>query len=320
MSHRQDDVASLNARDATEWLRLARRGEMEAAWQLSDAIRTRTPRCSDGRVPRHLQQIWDGTPLDGRRVLIRCYHGLGDTIQFIRYVPKVAALAREVIVWAQPRLLPVLRTLPGDVRLLALHDGTPQADFDVDIEVMELPYAFRTGLTTIPVTVPYLDVTPTRLEHDGRLRVGIVWRAGDWDDSRSIPFDRLSGLMTVPGVCWYSLQHDVRQTEAHPQLQPLDNSTILITAEHMRALDLVISVDSMPAHLAGALGVATWILLPAHADWRWLEGRNDTPWYPTMKLFRQVRSGDWQAPLEEVRRGLVAECARNTHRQNSIAR
>ena len=306
MPDRQLELERLNASDAREWLRLARHGDLATAWTLSDRIRARTPPRHDAGLPRHLQQIWDGTPLSGRRVLIRCYHGLGDTIQFSRYIPAVRSVAREVIVWAQPRLLPILQTLPNGVGLLPLHDGSPEVDYDLDVEIMELPYVFRTTLSTIPSAVPYLHATPTPLIADERLRVGVVWRAGDWDDRRSIPFDLLGSLFTVPDVCWYCLQHDPQRPEQHPKLRALDNATILRSAEHMRALDLVISVDSMPAHLAGALGIQVWTLLTHGPDWRWMEERGDTPWYPTMRLFRQTRPGDWQSLLEQVRGALLA--------------
>jgi hypothetical protein len=301
----QAEIERLNAGDAREWVRLASQGDLVTAWTLSDRIRARTPPRPDASVPRHQQQIWDGTPLSGRRVLIRCYHGLGDTIQFIRYIPDVRSLAREVIVWAQPRLLPILHTLPSRVRLLPLHDGSPEVEYDVDVEIMELPYVFRTTVSTIPSAIPYLTATPTPLLADECLRVGVVWRAGDWDDRRSIPFDLLGSLFTVPDVCWYCLQHDPQRREQHPNLHALDNATILRSAEHMRALDLVISVDSMPTHLAGALGIPVWTLLAHCPDWRWMEERGDTPWYPTMRLFRQTRPGDWPSLLEQVRCALL---------------
>jgi hypothetical protein len=318
MSDIQPAIERLNSGDAREWLRLARQGDLAGAWTLSDRIRARTPPRHDAGVPRHLQQIWDGTPLSGRRVLIRCYHGLGDSIQFSRYIPEVRSLAREVIVWAQPRLLPILHTLRRDIRLLPLHDGSPEVDYDLDVEIMELPYLFRTSLSTIPTAVPYLDAAPTPLIADERLRVGVVWRAGDWDDRRSIPFDLLGSLFTVPHVCWYCLQHDPHRREQHPNLRALDNTTVLRSAGHMRALDLVISVDSMPAHLAGALGLPIWTLLAHTADWRWMDGRSDSPWYPTMRLFRQPRPDDWQSLLEQVRGALGESIASSRAREAQL--
>src|SRR3712207_6559067 len=140
-----------------------RRGEFEAAWALSDAVLRARAGVPCWHLPRHLQYIWDGTPLAGKRVLVRCYHGLGDTIQFIRYVPLVSAIAAEVIVWAQPALIPILRTVRGIGRLLPLHTGAPAVEYDLDVEVMELPHVFRTTLATLPAEVPYLHVEPVPL-------------------------------------------------------------------------------------------------------------------------------------------------------------
>ena len=293
----------LNARDAAAWMRLARCGDFESAWRISDRIRARSDHVGDPTQPRHQQQIWDGTPLNGRRVLIRCYHGLGDTIQFIRYAPLVQALGSEVIVWAQPALLPLLRSASGINRLLPLHDGTPGVDYDVDVEVMELPYVFRTTLASVPATVPYLSTDVAPIASRG-VRVGLAWRAGDWDTRRSIAFPQLAPLLEYPGVCCYSLQLDARPDERHGQLTPLEVQGVVRTGRAMRGLDVVVTIDSMTAHLAGALGVAVWTLLPHEADWRWLEERRDSPWYPTMRLFRQPVAGDWNSVIDEVRESL----------------
>jgi hypothetical protein len=248
--------------------------------------------------------VWNGSPLHGRRVLVRCYHGLGDTLQFIRYAPLVSAVAREVTVWAQPELLPLLRTVSGVGRLLPLDDGTPDVDYDVDVEVMELPHVFRSTLSTIPVNVPYVTAPRASLIDRGT-RVGLVWRAGRWDPCRSIPFELIAALLDVPGLRCYQLQHGAGPEARHQNLCPLDNATIVQTAQYMRGVDLVITIDSLPAHLAGALGVPVWTLLHHRADWRWLERRNDSPWYPTMRLFRQPAPGEWRTVVDEVRRALV---------------
>ena len=161
-------------------MRHMRSGEWERAWRVSDSLRPSPTASFDPAVPRHQQAVWHGASLEGKRVLIRCYHGLGDTVQFIRYAPRVAAVAREVIVFAQPVLLPLLSRVAGIDRLLPLHDGEPEAEYDVDVEVMELPYLFRDTPETIPSRVPYFDVEPAPRRTDGALAVGLVWRAGDW--------------------------------------------------------------------------------------------------------------------------------------------
>jgi hypothetical protein len=287
-----------DAEDACTWLLRMRQGDFEAAWQASDRIRRRRAGHRNWTIPRHLQQVWDGTPFDRRRVLIRCYHGLGDTIQFIRYASLVRATAREVIAWVQPALVPLLRAASGIDTVLPLHDGAPDADYDVDIEVMELPYAFRTTVATIPGEVPYLTATPVVIQ-GGRPRIGVVWRAGEWDEARSLNFRDLCPLFDEPGT-WISLQYGRRRYESHARLQVMGVSEIERLASVIAALDLIISIDSMPAHLGGALGTPVWTLLPQHADWRWMEHRRDTPWYPTMRLFRQSHGG-WPSVINEIR-------------------
>lgn len=236
-----------------------------------------------------------------KRVLIRCHRGLGDTIQFIRYAPLVKALGAEVIVSAQAELIPLLQTMPAIDRLVAQDgDGQPPR-YDVDIEIMELPYALRTSQSTIPAETPYLHVPKSTLPTGERLAVGIVWAAGDWDRRRSIPLPQLAPVASVSGVKLFAFQRGVAlgQTE-HLPINHLNWSDVVHEAALLRALDLLISVDTMPAHLAGALGVPVWLLLHAHADWRWMKERDDSPWYPTMRLFRQSHEGMWQSVLERV--------------------
>lgn len=290
------------------WLHHMRRGEFAQAWRCADAdLRARTGRPC-WHWPRHLQYVWDGRPLAGRRVLVRCYHGLGDTIQFVRYAPLLRQVAAEVIVWAQPELLPLLATAPGIGQLLPLHDGTPEATYDVDVEIMELPHVFRTTLATIPATVPYLHVEPKRLAaSNDKLAVGLVWQAGDWDARRSVPFELLAPLAAVPGVQLYILQANAGAAGWQPGIgQHPGEFDLYDYARVLRGLDLLLTVDSMPAHLAGALGVPVWTLLPADADWRWLSGRADSPWYPTMRLFRQAQPGQWAPVVAQVAAALQA--------------
>jgi hypothetical protein len=303
----------MHDRDADLWLQAARAGDFATAWSISDRIRARTTNRGDPALPRHLQQIWDGTPVEGRRVLVRCYHGLGDTIQFARYLPALHTIAREVIVWAQPALLDLLATLPGAVTLLPLHDGAPDVPYDVDLEIMELPYVFRSTLETIPAAVPYLRAPSAfAREPRERPRIGVVWRAGDWDDTRSIPFRQLLPLFESGYAEWWSLQRECRDEERHADLHWLEGEagagadTIAGTAALIQQMDLVISIDSMPAHLSGALGVPVWTLLPHRADWRWLTDRDDTPWYPTMRLFRQAHAGDWAGVIADVTQSVAA--------------
>jgi hypothetical protein len=298
------------------WMRHMRRGEWSRAWRISDALLRARAGARDWHRPRHQQAVWDGTPLDGRRVLLRCYHGLGDTIQFIRYAPRVASIAAGLTVWAQPALIPLLRTMPGIGRLLPLHDGTPEVAYDVDVEVMELPHVFRTTLGTLPAGIPYLHPPRRPALGSGRdLAVGLVWRSGDWDgDRRSIPFALLAPLVSVPGVVLHILQRGPGLEERPPGFGILSGSDdVLEAAALMASLDLVVTVDTMPAHLAGALGLPVWTLLAHDADWRWMEGRDDSPWYPTMRLFRQPHPGAWDAVVARLRAelGVMAAARRD---------
>ena len=283
---------------ADAWVAHMRRGEFEQAWRISDALLRLGPLPPD--TPRHGQVVWNGAAIDGRRVLVRCYRGLGDTIQFIRYAPLIRAHAATLTVWAQPRLIPLLEHVPGIDVLLPVHEGEVGVPYDVDAEVMELPYVFRSSLESIPADVPYIHVEPAVLPPSERPRVGLVWSASDWTPQRSLPFAMLSPLLPLP-VTWYILQAPPGLRDCSPGLGTVAGTDdILELARVMRALDLVISIDSMTAHLAGALATPVWTLLPARADWRWLERRDDTPWYPSMRLFRQERQGEWDSVLERV--------------------
>jgi hypothetical protein len=317
MAHRADGAAAtdgVDLGDGEAWRRHMLRGDFASAWEISDAVLRARAGTPCWHLPRHEQYVWDGTPFDGRRVLVRCYHGLGDTLQFIRYAPLLRAVAAEVIVWAQPTLLPLLRTVRGIDRLLPLHDGAPDVAYDIDVELMELPHAFRTTLDTVPADVPYIHVPPASLPRDGRLTVGVTWSAGDWDRRRSMPVDLLAPLAAVPGVALHALQRGPALAAWPDAFGPVSGSDdALEAARVMRALDLVISVDSMPAHLAGALGVPVWTLLQHDPDWRWMARGDRSPWYPTMRLFRQPRAGAWELVIDRVAHALAREAATPVH-------
>jgi hypothetical protein len=279
------------------WFEAMRRGDFAAAWDISDAIiAARAPDEQCWHLPRHEQWVWDGRPLDDQRVLVRCYHGLGDTIQFARFLRRLDVITRDTTVWAQAALLELLATLPGTRRLLPLHDGTPEVEYDVDIEIMELAHAFRATADSVGAYVPYFNVVA-----DARpattFAVGVAARAGDWDARRSIPADLMLRVAELPRLTLFNLQVDPPLTGI-PDLSTPDVTEL---ARRLRALDLVITPDTMLAHLAGALAVRTWTLLPADADWRWMSAdRTSSPWYPTMRLFRQRVPGDWSSVIDEV--------------------
>ena len=275
-------------------------GDFERAWQITDALESsrRAGVCQPG--PHHL--LWDGTPIEGRRVLVRCRHGLGDTIQFLRYVPALLRVAGDVYVDVQPALRALVNGMQG---FRPFGAELPE----VEIESMELPYYFRTVAETIPGAVPYLPALeissayPPFTRADGHYKVGLIWSSGGWDCSRSIPPDCLAPLQAAEGVQFYSLQQGAASRDPIPlsvvALSPRTEE-VRAAAAAMLEMDLVITVDTMTAHLAGALGRPVWTLLPYRADWRWMRGRDDSPWYPTMRLFRQRSPGNWHEAIASV--------------------
>jgi hypothetical protein len=287
-----------------------RRGDFELAWQISDSVLRERLCISSNYRPRKTKSLWTGTPLAGKQVSIRCYHGLGDTIQFIRYALLLQANTAQLTVWAQSTLITLLQTVRGIDRILPLHRRTAEGEHEVDVEVMELPYIFRTTLETIPAAVPYIEVDAAPMVEEN-LVVGIAWRGGYWDRRRDISFSLIRNLAEIPGVTFYVFAKISRQCHDRFKRVIDYHSDALTTARIMRGLDLVISIDSMLAHLARALGLPTWTLLSTEADWRWMEDREDSPWYPTMRLFRQSRPGEWEPVLERV----AVELARLTNQR-----
>jgi hypothetical protein len=293
---------------ADPWMTAMRRGEFETAWQISDEVlaKRREQRVDCSRWPRHQQFIWDGSPLRDRHVLVRCYHGFGDSIQFVRLLEPLRGLAQEITLWVQPALLELMREVRGVDHLLALHDSAPDVAHDVDMELMEVAHALRVHEAQLPGRIPYLHVASTERTLDPRaFNVGLAWQSGDWNERRSIPTAMLRRLADVPNVRFHSLQFPL-------QALPFDADTMACAdiyrmAQRMSHLDLVISVDTMVAHLAAALALPTWLLLNRDADWRWQVGRSDSPWYPTMRLFRQT-STPWAPVLEQAHAALV-ECS-----------
>lgn len=304
------------------WMCFMLRGDLESAWRetdLTEAAR-RSANSTQSHLPLHLRRVWDGSSLEGKRVLVRCYHGLGDTIQFVRYIPLLRMRAAWIVVQCQRRLAPLLQSLREIDELFFLEDGEVDAESDVQIELMELAYAFRTTLETIPCRVPYLRVSQVAFTEAscrcsaGALRIGLAWSSGDWNRARNIRLAQLADLgrsNETRDIAFYSLQRGdaAREILGCPHLRILDREreckSITDTAATIAHMDLVISVDTMVAHLAGALGRPVWLLLPFCADWRWMLGRNDSPWYPAMRLFRQKSPGEWQPVVEEVSAALA---------------
>jgi hypothetical protein len=296
-----------------------RSGDFERAWTINDrdlAIFCRSaPEKHTG--PRHLQRIWRGEMLCGRRVLVRCYHGLGDTIQFARFMRPLRAIAGDVTLWCQPELLSLMERVEGVDRAMPLHAGTPDVGFDVDIEIMEVPHAIRVGPDLVEMRQPYLtlppDDPPVRSGTSDRLAVGLVWEVGDWDKRRAIPRSLLSRLKSER-VDLFSLQRGPAAARAS-EIGAMDIGTpdICMLGHKIKQLDLVVCVDTMVAHLAGALGCEAWVLLHADCDWRWSACGSTAFWYPSLRLFHQPVPGDWSGVVEEVRTALQERSAMREH-------
>jgi Flp pilus assembly protein TadD len=259
---------------------------------------------------------WDGAALDGRTILLDAEQGFGDAIQFLRYAPLVAERGARVLVRCAPEFAVLAASAPG-VAAIATR-GSPLPPFDVYCPLPSLPLVFGTSLDSIPAHVPYLRADPALAERWKRrlaggaagCRVGLVWASQSKHRTapdKSLALAALAPLAAVPDLRFYSLQkrEAARQAERPPagmQIEDLGEELrdFADTAAVIANLDLVVSVDTAVAHLAGALGRPAWTLLKFAPDWRWLLARDDSPWYPTMRLFRQQKPADWNPTIEEV--------------------
>ncbi|MGI0490059.1 tetratricopeptide repeat protein [Pantanalinema rosaneae CENA516] len=257
------------------------------------------------------QPVWNGSPLNGKPILLyaEAGAGFGDTMQFVRYVPLVMQRGGQVILECQPPLVRLFQNMPGVQHVIPL--GEPLPDFAVQASLLSLPRIFATALATIPATIPYLAAPTDRVELSpepmGNLKVGLVW-GGDPqhsnDRQRSCPLPEFLPILQTPNVTFYSLQKGEHRHELTDRFPIQDLSSHLHdfadTAAAIAQLGLIISVDTSVAHLAGALGKPVWILLSASPDWRWLLQRQDSPWYPNARLFRQTRYNHWTEVCQTV--------------------
>jgi tetratricopeptide (TPR) repeat protein len=267
--------------------------------------------------------FWDGRPSQGKTVLLYAEQGLGDTIQFVRYVSLVKQHGANVLVECQKPLVRLLAGCRGVDELYAMEDDLPPFDFHAPL--LSLPRIFQTRLETVPAEVPYLFAAPSlveswrkRLSNLGGFKIGIGWQGSPTyvgDRWRSIPLRCFAPLAELAGVSLISLQKKAGRdqlAEVGDRLQVVDLADemdeaagpFMDTAAVMTQLDLVMTSDTAIAHLAGALGVAVWVALPLTPDWRWLLDRDDSPWYPTMRLFRQKKPGDWAGVFHEIKTAL----------------
>jgi tetratricopeptide (TPR) repeat protein len=298
------------------WILLLKE-KFDEGWQEYE-WRLRQPAWVAGAHGRVALPEWRGEPFPDRRLLVYDEQGFGDAIQFARYLPLVKALGGSVIFETRPELLPLFKTLQGADRLVARRSiARPAVEADAYVALLSLPRLFGTGTRTVPWTGPYLKADPSRRERWGArlggpaFRIGIAWSGSQVDPLRACPPESFAFLERFPDIRLYSLQKEVAPADrekAPAGIFPLGGefNDFADTAAVIDHLDLVVSVDTAVAHLSGAMGKPTWLLLPYTADWRWLENREDTPWYPTMRLFRQKTWGDWQEVFERVATGLRA--------------
>jgi tetratricopeptide (TPR) repeat protein len=291
-------------------------GNFDAGWPGREA---RWKRAHRQPYPEFSQPKWLGEEaIDGKTILICTDEGLGDTIQFVRYVPMLVARGARVILLVSDPLVSLFSGLPGVSQCFPLSAFPALPAFDMHCPMSSLPLAFRTQLDTIPSAISYLPVPAkeriqfweNRLSLRRKLRVGLVWSGNPKhknDRNRSIPFRQFQRLFNGVDATFVSLQKEPRpddQAALSERADIIDLAAELTdfsdTAALVSCLDLVITVDTSVAHLAGALGCRTWILLPYTPDWRWLLDREDSPWYPTVRLFRQNETRKYDDVLERV--------------------
>jgi Flp pilus assembly protein TadD len=290
-----------------EGLSLLTMGDLRAGWEGYESRPVGAPFHASGATQR-----WDGRQeIRGRTLLVWAEQGLGDSIMFARYLPLLRARGARVVLAAQEPLLALLAPLADDT----VPEGAT-ITFDMHCPLPGLPRAFGTGIASIPADIPYLHANPRHWPTDlgPGLNAGLVW-AGNPDHARdrhrSLPFAAVQPLLALPGITWHILQPKLPDTVAQ-QVRPLPNirlpgpafADFADTAACVAALDLVVTADTSVAHLAGAMGKPVWLMLALSADFRWMRGRDDSPWYPTARLFRQTRRGDWATVVLQIEAAL----------------
>ncbi len=291
------------------------RGNFEEGWQDYD-YRLQKAICKHNHICPPNMPVWDGTSFSGKTLCVHCEQGLGDALQFVRYLPLVKARGGKVVLETSRHLMALFRDLPGVDRLVEQNRRATAVNHDLCVHILSLPGIMQTTLDRIPADVPYIYADSKKVaswaqklsrEH---VKVGLVWAGNPThrkDRSRSVELKNFGWLAGIPEVRLYGLQKGAAALEAvkaagklkihnfGPELADLADTAALIAN-----LDLVISVDTAVAHLAGAMAKPIWVLLSYIPDWRWLLDREDSPWYPTMRLFRQTEKGSWDAVLRRI--------------------
>jgi ADP-heptose:LPS heptosyltransferase len=278
-------------------------------------------------MPAMTSAPWNGMRIPSGRLLLVGDQGYGDTIQFARYIPMAAERCQELVLGCSAEMAPLLTNIPGVSQYC--HRWTDVPGHAAHCRLSSLPYLFRTQPDTIPARVPYMMADPARIAHwrerldatlpPGVKRIGLAWSGRPThpnDRRRSMPLGRLAKLADAGPAAFVSLQkpipsRDLETMARFPGMTDLadDLTDFGETAALMENLDLVVTVDTSMGHLAGALNKPVWILIPKAADWRWMLDREDSPWYPSVRLFRQQSPGDWDGPLDRLRSALTRELA-----------
>lgn len=290
------------------------------------------------------QPLWDGSDISGKTILLHTEQGFGDAIQFIRYTPLVAGRGANVIIECLKELISLFQNVEGINQIIAQGEQLPS--FDVHCPLLSLPLKFNTTIETIPAEIPYIKVNTLLVQKwkdrvrddNSKFKVGLVWAGNPkFKDARikACSLETFSALSQFKDITFYSLQKGdaAEQTKNPPEGMKFIDYTDEIddfsdTAALIENLDLVISIDTAVAHLAGALGKPVWTLIPFAPDWRWMLNREDSPWYPTMRLFRQPSPGDWQSVINkvaaELRKSLLTTQDKSAHsyanHENSVSR
>jgi Tfp pilus assembly protein PilF len=304
------------------------------AGQLPEGWREFEWRWNAGGAPNQVPGVaaprWQGEALRGRRIVVWCEGGFGDTFQFARYALVLLERGARVTLLTQPKLVRILRSLPREIEVTTSIEG--DAAFDFQCMLMDLPLQCGTELTSIPAAVPYLSAEPSRVElwrhrlGSHGFKVGIAWQGNPTarlDEGRSVPLSNFLPLMRIGGVRVISLQKHlgVEQIAQLPEGAALETlgedydcgtDAFIDAAAVMTVLDLIVTSDTALAHLAGALGRPIWLALRRIPEWRWLLERPSSPWYPTMRLFRQTAAGDWPSVFSLI--AAEVESLRRSHR------
>jgi len=292
-------------------------GDFENGWKQHERYLKKS-----GKNGEKLRSLLKNNNLTGKTIALHPEGGLGDSLHFIRYAQRLQAMGATVVAYVQKSLIPLFSLCPYIDNILPLN--SPLASYDAQATLMSLPAIFEDTEKTFPNTVPYLQADETLVqqwktyfEHDNNLKIGICWQADVHNDVSRLPIARrgcllkyFAPLQNILGISLYSLQkydgvEEIAQMPSDFPLHVFDHldeqsGPFMDTAAIIKNLDLVITVDTAIAHLAGGLGKKVWLLLPYATDWRWINKRTDSPWYPTMKIFKQQTPFDWEAVLNEI--------------------